>query len=91
MPEHFSVEVDTPVPALLVISEHFDPGWQATVDGRPAPALEADLAAIGVPVPAGRHAVELRFSPSGLRTGVWVAAAAAAGLLVAAFLGRRRS
>ena len=45
VPEQFLMETDAPMAALLVVSEHFDPGWRATVDGRPAPALEVDLAA----------------------------------------------
>ena len=90
MPEQFLMETDAPMAALLVVSEHFDPGWRATVDGRPAPALEVDLAALGVPVPEGRHAVELRFSPSGLGAGLGIAAATMAALLLAAFFRKRQ-
>jgi len=89
-PERMSVTTDAPAPALLVVSEHFDPGWRATIDGRPAPLLEVDLGALGVAVPAGKHEVELRFWPRLLTAGLWIAATALAGLLAAAFLSRRR-
>ncbi len=56
-------QVTTSAPALLILSEPYDPGWQATVDGQPAPLLRADYALRAVPVPAGQHTVELTFRP----------------------------
>ncbi len=88
--EGVMVEADAPAPALLVISEHFDPGWRATVDGRPAPVLEVDLGALGVPLPAGRHQVKLWFWPRLLTAGLLLATATMAGLLLAGFVSRRR-
>jgi hypothetical protein len=67
-------------PGLLVVGEHFDPGWRATVDGAAAPVVEADLAALGVALPASEHTVVLRFVPVGLWPGALFAAAAAAAL-----------
>jgi uncharacterized membrane protein YfhO len=90
-PERISVVADAPAPSLLVISEHFDPGWRATVDGQPARRFEVDLSALGVALPAGRHAVELRFWPRGLTAGLWTWAATLAGFLVAGFALRRRA
>lgn len=56
---------------LLVFSETFDPGWKATVDGRPTQVLRADHALIGVPLAAGAsHAIDLRYIPSGWRAGL---------------------
>lgn len=57
------------------------PGWEARVDGRPAPLLRADYAFRGVALPAGRHEVELRYRPRAL----W-AALAASGLAALAIL-----
>jgi hypothetical protein len=67
-------------PGLLVVGEHFDPGWRATVDGAAVPVVEADLAALGVALPASEHTVVLRFVPVGLWPGALFAAAAAAAL-----------
>ena len=73
-PERFEIDVDAAAPTLLGVSEHFDPGWRALVDGNPAPAAELDGAVIAVPVPAGRHHVSLRFWPEGFGWGIALAA-----------------
>ena len=70
-------------PGLLVIGEHFDAGWRATIEGRRAPTAEVDLAALGVVLPASAATVELRFVPVGLVYGVLFALAAAAALTAA--------
>jgi len=70
-------------PGLLVIGEHFDAGWRATIEGRRAPTAEVNLAALGVVLPASAATVELRFVPVGLVYGVLFALAAAAALTAA--------
>jgi uncharacterized membrane protein YfhO len=67
------VEVDAAAPALLILSEAWDPGWSATVDGQPAPVLLADHILRAIPVPAGQHSVELRYDPPYLRAGLLLA------------------
>ncbi|MBM4422792.1 MAG: hypothetical protein FJ030_05300 [Chloroflexi bacterium] len=57
----FTVTADSP--ALLVVSEAYYPGWVATVNGQPAPALEADAFLIAIPVPAGPATIELNYRP----------------------------
>lgn len=89
-PELIRVQVQTARPQLLVVSEHHDPGWSARVDGRSAPVVRADVALLGVPVPAGTHSVELRFWPTGLTAGLALAALAVLGLLGASFWSRRQ-
>jgi hypothetical protein len=76
-------------PGLLVVGEHFDPGWSASVDGRSAPVLETDLAALGVELPAGSANVELRFSPPWFVGGLWIALVSSVALLIAARRSRR--
>jgi hypothetical protein len=66
---------------LLVMSESWFPGWSATVDGKTAPVLRADAVVVGVPVPAGRHHVEIRYRPPG-----FVAGATLSSLTLGAFL-----
>ena len=46
------VEVEGPTPALVVVAEAWFPGWEAKVDGRKAPLVEADGA---LPRRAGRR------------------------------------
>ena len=79
---------DSPAPALLVIAEHYDPGWRAAIDGAPARAVQADLSALAVPVPAGRHEVALRYRPPWLFLSVLLAALTAGALLLLQLLER---
>jgi hypothetical protein len=67
--ESVSATVEAPGPALLVVSQYFYPGWQATVDGHAAPVVQADAVLQGVTVPSGTHRVVLRFSPRPYRLG----------------------
>ena len=41
-PDHFRVAVSTQAPALLMLSEIWDPGWTATVNGVPVAISQAD-------------------------------------------------
>jgi len=62
--ERVSVRVTTDSAGLLVIGTTDYPGWQARVDGKSQPVLLVDSLVQGVCVPAGRHDVELAFTPS---------------------------
>lgn len=93
-PQEAQVEVRTPAPALVLVRNAFDPGWEATVDGRPATVLAADFVLQAVPVPAGRHMVEFRYRDPAVGAGLAGSAAALALLSAAAALGvlaRRRA
>jgi hypothetical protein len=85
------LETTSPRPALLVTADAFDPGWHASVDGRRVDLVRANIAFRGVPVPAGRHVVELSYRPRAVWLGLSVSLAGlavTAGL--AAVAGRRR-
>ena len=85
------VDVTTPAPGYLVLSEVWYPGWKATVDGQPAPVLRANFAFRAVPVPAGSHQVRLVFAPWTWRVGLAVSLATLLGTaLTAAWLLARR-
>ena len=87
-PERMTVRAQGP--GLLVVGEHFDPGWRASISGRSTPVAEVDLAALGVVLPPGPATVALRFVPVGLWPGlalVIAAAAALAGLSLATKVG----
>jgi len=62
-PGHLTFRLDRPAPdgASLIVSENYYPGWQATVDGKPAPLGRADYTLIGVPLPAGGTTVDLEY------------------------------
>jgi hypothetical protein len=56
--------LDVEQPGVFVIADAWFPGWSATIDGKPAPILRANVAFKAVRVPAGRVKLELRFDPT---------------------------
>ena len=69
-PAALEIDVNTAVPAVLVISEWDYPGWQATLDGARVPICRANHAFQAVVVPAGQHQVRLRFVPWDVWAGI---------------------
>lgn len=57
------LETNTAAPAFLVSSEAYYPGWRAWVGGTNQPLVLTNGAFRGLPVPAGRHRVRMRFAP----------------------------
>jgi hypothetical protein len=85
--------VTAPAPSVLVVSQYFYPGWQAQLDGRAVPVLQADGVLQGVAVPPGTHRIALRYSPRTYRVGRDVSLASLAvalGLLAAGVVTARR-
>ncbi|MEW6207223.1 MAG: YfhO family protein [Acidobacteriota bacterium] len=54
----------------LVVNESYDPGWKATVDGKPVTVLPGNYAFRALPIPAGEHLVEMRYQPASFRIGM---------------------
>lgn len=77
-------------PGIVVLTDVFFPGWKATVDGRPAAVLPADVAFRGVEVGAGQSTVVFSYEPESVRVGIGVAVLGLAMLAVIAGLGLRR-
>ena len=49
--QYIALTAELSCAGILVLSDNWFPGWEATLDGRPVPVLKADgaLRAIGVP------------------------------------------
>ena len=69
-------------PGWLVLGDVNYPGWQVTVDGRPAPLYTAYYILRAVPLPAGAHTVRFEFRPGSVLLG-----GAISGLALLAALG----
>jgi uncharacterized membrane protein YfhO len=52
-------------PGVVVLSASYDPGWTATVNGRPEPTLMVAPALVAVDVPAGADRVVFSFRGHG--------------------------
>jgi len=61
-PGKVTLKANASAPSILFLSDAWYSAWQATVDGKPAPVLRANLAFRGVPIPAGSHEVVFRYS-----------------------------
>jgi len=69
----------------LVLTDAYYPGWNAYVDGVPAPLYRGDVYFRAVPVPPGEHLVDFRFEPERVGQGAAISLAAlsvVAGLLL---------
>ena len=80
-PECVEIDVDARTPSLVVLADHWYPGWVAMVDGREVRILRANHAVRAVEVPAGRSLVRYEYRPAAFRFGV-ILSVAAAGVLV---------
>lgn len=74
-PDRFAVSVTAQAPALLVLSEIWDPGWQASVDGAPATLYHVNFLFQGVAIPPGDHVVTLTYEPPHLMMGLGITTA----------------
>ena len=64
-----ALSAPAPAGAVLVVSENYFPGWQASVDGRPTSVYRANFNLLGVPLPAGARSVQLTFHDPAYSTG----------------------
>src|SRR5262249_47775066 len=79
-PQRLVLHTRSDADGYAVLTDAWFPGWEAQLDGAPAPVLRANLAFRAVAVPAGEHELVLRYRPRPLRAGLAVAAIAALGL-----------
>lgn len=87
--DRVEVETAAPQPAVLVVSQLHDPGWQVLLDGETAPLLRVDYAFQGVILPRGPHRVELVYRPLTVRVGMLASALSLAVLAALLVLPRR--
>ncbi len=83
------IQASLDAPGHVVFVQAYDPGWRATVDGRPAAVLRANVAFCAVAVAAGRHEIVLTYRPFSVAVGLWLSAASLAAAFGACVAGRR--
>jgi hypothetical protein len=83
LPEQVVVEVESGGPSYLVLADTFDPGWSATLDGRPAVIRPAYVAFRAVALEPGAHTVSFTYRPAGFTLGLTISIG---GIALATFL-----
>lgn len=89
-PDEITIDVTTPAPGLLVLSEIYAPGWSATVRGQAAAVVPVDGALRGVPIPEGRSVVRLVYRPLSLGLGTAISAASMLAFLITSVIAGHR-
>jgi hypothetical protein len=87
--QRVTVHANTVAPGVLVLADQFYAGWEAHVDGVPAPIVRVNAILRGVPLAPGDHEIVFTFCPRAL----WIGGALSIfGLLLAVviFLGSLR-
>ncbi len=57
------IEANLQCKGLVILNDNFYPGWRASVDGQSAPVLPAYMSVRGVVVNAGKHIIEMHYTP----------------------------
>ena len=82
-PDALTYRYNAPKAGLVVFSEiYYADGWQAFIDGQPAPHLRANYVLRALPVPAGSHTIEFKFEPKSYAVGNAVSLASSVALLL---------
>jgi hypothetical protein len=74
----------------LLLTDGYDPNWRVTVDGAEAPLLRADGMFRAVRLSSGAHTVRFEYWPRPFWIGLGISLAAAAAIVAACVVGRRR-
>ena len=83
-PNEVEVTASTSAPAWLVLSDTFDDGWKAYVDGQEQTVYRANYVMRAVRLEAGTHVVAFRYEPTAFKIGLYLSGVSL--LLTAAIL-----
>jgi hypothetical protein len=82
-PEQVELDATLEFPGIVILADVFYPGWELTIDGRPAPIYQVNRLMRGAAVAAGMHRLVYTYNPRSVRVG---AVLSIAGLILLAFL-----
>jgi hypothetical protein len=80
-PQAVTIQAQSNAQGYIVLNDVWYPGWEATVNGQPAPLYRANGTFRAVPVPAGSATVQMTFHSTYLWAGLVLACIAFIGLL----------
>ena len=81
-PNKIEISVDSKSRALLFLTDNFNTGWKASVDGENVSILRADYTFRAIVVDKGKYIVRFSYDPWSFRLGVYLAWGGLIGLLV---------
>jgi hypothetical protein len=73
-PDDIVISTRSNQPALLVVSDNYYDGWEATLDNKPVPIIRTNHTMRGIATPAGAHTVTMRYRPANLYLGARISA-----------------
>jgi hypothetical protein len=88
-PDEIHLRVDASATGMVVLSEIWDPGWRATVNGKATEILKADGLFRGIVVEPGSHEVVLTYPAERIKRELLLYLVPLVGLLAVPILGRR--
>ena len=83
-PQRVEIDATLDRPGLVVLADIYYPGWELTIDGKPAPIYQANRIMRGAAVPAGQNHLVYTYAPQSFRVGGMISLA---GLGLLALLG----
>ena len=89
--DEIQVRVRSAEAGYLRVLESWDPGWRATLNGRPTTTLPADTTFLSVIVPPGDSDLRLTYHTPGATTGLALSLAGLAALVALLTIDHRRS
>jgi uncharacterized membrane protein YfhO len=84
LPSHVTIEFNMQTPGVIVLSDAWDEGWHARINGAETPVLRANYMFRGVMVPSGKGTLQFDYEPAGFYQGL--KCAAVAGIILLAWL-----
>jgi hypothetical protein len=85
-PTRIDINIKTPKPGLLFLSDNFYPGWEALVDNKPQKIYRADYTFRAIPVSSGEHKIRLFYNPPSFKIGLMISIISLALIGLLAFL-----
>jgi hypothetical protein len=70
-PNRVVIETTAPANGMLVLTDQYDAGWRATVDGSEVRVMRTDFLFRGVPIAGGNHRVVLTYRPTSFIAGAF--------------------
>lgn len=89
-PDQIRLQVTATARGMVVLSEIWDPGWSATVDGEEVDVLRVNHTLRGVVVEPGQHEIVLRYEATIVKASLAFYIVPIAALLALPLIGRRR-